>query len=334
MPVIMNENNTVQSDFRKYLAETKNMHLAFHVVHIVIGVLTVPGNALVILTMILSPQMRRSSSVFLLTSLAAADLGIGLMIIPCSIRQILANSFPQPWSEAECVACVSLLLVFCAASFLSVAIITFERFIKIVYPHKHHIWMKREKMLTMTFTCWLIPGIVATFLSFWNTFDPDSICFFQVVAPWIYQVAFLNVSIVIDVLCTAVFYALIVYRLVKHRRQVETSFSISAKERLSSGERRVNMAVMAVVGLLLLVVSPYAILGFITPRNTVKYHVFRFVAETLVWGTSIVNPIVYALKIPGFRQAFRDILCCRRPSLGNQAAVTRGTATITRTDAH
>ena len=145
-------------------------------------------------------------------------------------------------------------------------------------------------------------------LFIWNTYYEGMFCEVQLVAPKIYQTVVMNSYMAVAILTIVCLYCAIVYKVVQHQRQVASTLARGKKENWSSGNRRMNTVVLLIVGILLIALVPYISVGFMTPNDSILYHVLRVVSGDCIYCTSFVNPVIYAWKIPEFRVTFKAVL--------------------------
>ncbi|KAL3070444.1 hypothetical protein niasHT_032234 [Heterodera trifolii] len=104
---------------------------------------TVFGNVLVVLSVFLYKRMRTFTN-FLLTSLATADLLVGLLIMPLALFDLLHNH-NWPLGRALCRIWATFDVLLCTASILNLCIISLDRYMAITsplrYPRTRSRWM-------------------------------------------------------------------------------------------------------------------------------------------------------------------------------------------------
>uniref|UniRef100_A0A914H4X5 G-protein coupled receptors family 1 profile domain-containing protein n=1 Tax=Globodera rostochiensis TaxID=31243 RepID=A0A914H4X5_GLORO len=104
---------------------------------------TVLGNVLVVLSVFLYKRMRTFTN-FLLTSLATADLLVGLLIMPLALFDLLHNH-NWPLGKALCRIWATFDVLLCTASILNLCIISLDRYMAITsplrYPRTRSRWM-------------------------------------------------------------------------------------------------------------------------------------------------------------------------------------------------
>lgn len=98
--------------------------------------MTVGGNILVLLSVAINRKLRTTTN-YLVVSLAAADLLIGSLVLPFSAilqlekRWLFGSMFCDIWASTD-VLC-------CTASILSLCAISIDRYIGVTHPLKHRV---------------------------------------------------------------------------------------------------------------------------------------------------------------------------------------------------
>ncbi|VDK41983.1 unnamed protein product [Anisakis simplex] len=96
---------------------------------------TIFGNILVVLSVFVYQRMRTFTNI-LLTSLATADLLVGLVVMPLSLLDLL-HSHNWPLGRIWCGAWATTDVLLCTASILNLCIISLDRYMAITSPLKY-----------------------------------------------------------------------------------------------------------------------------------------------------------------------------------------------------
>ena len=118
------------------------------------------GNVSVMLAVISTPTLRKATN-FSLVSLAAADLFVGIVVLPLRILEAWTAFY---WSRTTswCKFSLGLTLLSLSASVLNLCIVTAERYFAIILPLLYHRKMTARRIFWALIFVW----IVAILLSF------------------------------------------------------------------------------------------------------------------------------------------------------------------------
>ncbi|KAI1725820.1 7 transmembrane receptor (rhodopsin family) domain-containing protein [Ditylenchus destructor] len=138
---------------------------------IVLILMTVLGNVLVVLSVFLYKRMRTFTN-FLLTSLATADLLVGLLIMPLSLIDLL-HDHNWPFGPLLCSIWATSDVLLCTASILNLCIISLDRYMAITSPLKYPRTRSKLMACALLSLVWGISMIVCSppwFIPEWNIF--------------------------------------------------------------------------------------------------------------------------------------------------------------------
>lgn len=111
-------------------------NISIGVVLAAIVFVTVGGNTLVLLAVVLERKLRTTTNYFVV-SLAIADLLLGLLVLPFSLilqlerKWILGSTFCDVWAATDVLCCTSSIFSLCA--------ISFDRYIGVTRPLEHQV---------------------------------------------------------------------------------------------------------------------------------------------------------------------------------------------------
>lgn len=263
--------------------------------------ISITGNALVLVAIIRTPKIR-STSVIMLCSLAVSDLLVGSVAQPLFIAGELTTSrYIESMSEI-------MASVLCGVSLCTMTAISVERFIALRYP------MKYQSAFT---TKWRV--IYVSIIIIWASNILFSVFYFW---QWTTYFSVMAVGICLCIFISTFSYIKI-YRVVRrHQAQIQTQQQAarqnSPDDRNNVNMRAVRMKRSAVntfifyVAMILcyfpIIISLY--LSSISYKNWTKvWHL----ADTVVFFNSSINPILYCWRLGELRTAVyktvKDILC-------------------------
>ena len=193
--------------------------VAYCAVEVVIALLSVIGNCLVVVVFYKFSILQTVTNYYV-TSLACADLLVGLLGVPGAI----ATSLGLPTNYHACLFMNSLLLLLCTASIFSLLAVTIDRYWAIMFPLTYYIRMTHRNAIVTIAFIWVgscIIGLMPTMG--WNAgMPPQPRCFFLEVMDLKYLVVLYFCTILLPSLIMAAAYFRI-YRAVK--RQVSGTIS-------------------------------------------------------------------------------------------------------------
>lgn len=263
--------------------------------------ISISGNALVLVAIIRTPTIR-STSVIMLCSLAVSDLLVGSVAQPLFIAGELTTSrYIESMSEI-------MASVLCGVSLCTMTAISVERFIALRYP------MKYQSAFT---TKWRV--IYVSIIIIWASNILFSVFYFW---QWTTYFSVMAVGICLCIFISTFSYIKI-YRVVRrHQAQIQTQQQ-AARQNSPDDRNNVNMravrmkrsAVNTFIFYVAMILCYFPIiislcLSSISYKNWTKvWHL----ADTVVFFNSSINPILYCWRLGELRTAVyktvKDILC-------------------------
>lgn len=262
-----------------------------------VGVLGTFGNLLVCVAVATIPRLRRPSN-FLLFSLAIADLIVTMVCEPLVVAIVGKVTFFNDCAANLTHAYKILSRLSCSASVAHMAAISVDRFLAVVYPLRHEIFMEKFGLKIMLLVSWAFP-ITVPILS---AFIPDS-----------FPKAFLALgTFALSYAIIIVFYSLIVVFLVKLKRKTNRQRARPLSVQINSRvEMRVAFTLAIVIAVFTACWFPLVIALFATGKPLVKTQgTAHMWIRTVALSNSAMNFLIYTWRIPDFRQAYGAI--CRK----------------------
>lgn len=263
------------------------------------GVAIVTINALAIIVYLKEPSLRRRS-MYLVINLAVADMCVGG--ISLSIDLFISGRSCRLWknylSPAGESILISVLFVFTMASVTNLAAISLDRMHASFRPLKHRViqkWIFGAAVVAV----WCIAALCSAFMFLNFIFTLGSPGEF-------YSYLSLLVCCVFIILVS---YSAIVVKIYFGKRPQHHG-SVSRERKLTK-----TLFIVTVVSLTLML--PYIFFWFLIfskrpfwAFSSQTLHL-RFFLVSLAYANSVVNPILYAFKIPEFEKAMFKILGCK-----------------------
>ncbi|XP_077287711.1 octopamine receptor-like [Arctopsyche grandis] len=115
---------------------------------------TITGNTLVVLAVFTTKKLRSITN-FFVTNLAVADFLVGLFVMPPAVTSLITGSWQL--GERVCDVWITLDVLLCTASILSLCAISIDRYLAVTQPLRYSR-QKRSKKLAgvMIFAVWVI----------------------------------------------------------------------------------------------------------------------------------------------------------------------------------
>ncbi|VVC40411.1 G protein-coupled receptor, rhodopsin-like,GPCR, rhodopsin-like, 7TM [Cinara cedri] len=279
------------------------------------------GNGLVIVAFRRERRLRRRTNYYIV-SLAIADLLVGLVGIPCAVL----SSVGLPKQLHLCVFSVSLIIVLCTVSILSLVAVSADRYWAILYPMAYSTNSNTKIAISIICVCWIM-GLLIGFMPLmgWRAIKGPKLdsCEFSHVMDYNYLVFLYLATIILPALFMATSYAHIYTVVIKQIKQMTllnggqrggnspTKLRVLGAARKSEVKATQNLSI---------IVAFFAVCWM--PLYTINC-VQAFckqctVPMSLIHGcivlshlNSAVNPLLYAYHLKDFRNAFKSLLLCR-----------------------
>ena len=249
------------------------------------------GNLFVIIFFAANKRLRKKSFLLVL-NMAFADLMLGTMSLPIYIHAVGASY--KLWSGASRLTSStfyrSIDTLFSQASLISAAFISVERFYAIYWPFKHRTLSMRAYRIVISVVWTLALLIAAAWTALYRLISSK-----HAVYVW-------NSYSVILLFITCGF-NIGIWRKFQHG-----SVTLQQENRAEQNKRLTKtllfVSVLALLSWLPLVIMNFLIVVFQIP---IPWRFYGMV-NVVNYSNSFVNPVVYALRIPEFKQALA--LCC------------------------
>ena len=266
----------------------------------------VMGNMLVIILFAREKKLRKKS-LFLVMNMALADVMLGAVALPLYVY-LIVGPYYQLWTAKAAHEFIFYFLdtTFSQSSLISAGFISCERFYAVFRPLKHKTLSMRTYGI-VGFTVWslaILVSIITVLFYVYNSFKAATLSWMSFPLSFLFIVCTCNISI---------------WRKVRIR-----NITLQQQNRAAFQNQRLTNA--------LLFVSAISVLSWL-PMIIVNYLVFvqgldiprRFLLVDIInilnLSNSILNPFVYALRIPEFRQALRVSCCSRRQDVMNRPGI-------------
>ncbi|XP_078354363.1 adenosine receptor A3-like [Oculina patagonica] len=275
-------------------APSKAEGIAWCSTFILTAIFIVVGNLFTIILFAVNKKLRKKS-LFLVINMAFADLMIGALSLPIYIYD--TGSYYNLWTGGLSRHISSYFFgivhaIFMNASLISAAFISGERLYAVYWPFKHR---------TLSMRTYRIVLIVAWTLVFTATAVSNGLYWLVSYNYALYEwmTFFLALTFIMSVCNIAI------WRKFRHESVP------SQQQNRASQNKRLTKTLLVVSILALFSWLPYSIMYFLVFVCYIQISdSFYYLITCFTYSNSFINPVVYALRIPEFRQALAS--CCFR----------------------
>ena len=276
LPDLKMQNSTVKSSDDDISQSTRKIEVAtWCTVFAIEAFVTVIGNLLIVIIFARDYRLRKPSS-YLIISLALADLCIGLIVLPLWIYQV--TGLGELW---QTITFLTLDMFASVASISNLAAISLERLYATMLPWRHRATPKSQVLFFIA-SIWTLSAVITSSyaVALFAYSSPLGSLF-----PWLPYICLL--LLVICGSYSALF--------VKMRR---------TDRRRSDRERKLTVTLFMATVFSIVAYLPMVVIGvkyFALNRKT--SNLFLNILSFFNFGNSLVNPFLYAFRMPDFRRA-------------------------------
>ena len=305
-------------------AESPGLLLGFIITDFIFGFIIVAGNASLFFTIYRDPyHCLRSPSMFLIANLSVADFLMGIVSFLRASEQIysycgipdkpILNMIQYFMGAVSILAAVSTLMA-----------MSYERYVAIIKPFQYpqKITIKRTKI---AITAIWINALIMCVLPVSHVRKAIFLlayCYSHFVIP----------SFVLTAVYLKIYKQITLQR--KELREVRASLTVANRRRQLERENRMVIAFILILFVFYCSFVPYfifvQILFFCPCRGSVAVNVYRLIANEFLSVSSMVDPFMYAWRIPKFNRSLR--LCFQQMKGRNVVAVWYPTSLVLNRD--
>lgn len=282
----------------------------------VLAVAIIVGNALTI-AVFTRKKLLRSRANYFLVSLAVADLLVGCITIPMYLYILVSYWKYGQYTPIDFFNCYMAVDIFTGfASIFALTIIAIERLYAILWPLKHRIVSKRLYHFLVALS-WILSGFISIFYFLWSYKVLKVKFFFYLIIVFIFS------SLTIICIAYSLIWIRLKFKICKRQRKPRRRFNESidsyhdnVRDPESGCQRRLDhdviLTTLCIVTVMFLITwVPFYILNIVVffrgGQMDVPDEAFYF-SKLLHYANSLVNPIVYSIKIPKFSKTLSVFL--------------------------
>jgi hypothetical protein len=261
-------------------------------------------NFLLLITIIRDPLKNLRKRGFLtITNLAIADLisnvgGIGLCFYDNKARLDPANFWPVKSYYA-------IVHVGFSASFLMLFLLSVEVYIFTKFPLTAHLMLTKRRKVWIIMFLWLASFLIAS-SNFWSSEYPFSVF---IVVLFVLEVA---------VMAVIIFRVLVILNMRRNRREIARLMPEG-----SANDHGLTISFLLLFVVYLVTAFPYLVaeqvhfLWHTKPEWNISFnHDVIAYSTPLLHINYLINPIIYAYRMPDYRNSLIALLACRKPTHG------------------
>ena len=248
--------------------------------------LSIIGNALVLVAILRTPSIR-SPSVILLCNLAVSDLLVGLVVEPAYIAEQIVRTVTVPQKAVKTMGFAG-----CSVSLWTITAITVDRFLALHYHLQYPNLMTTSRAIYTIITIWCI----ITLFSFSILWSLSVYYFFATFC--------ITICLLVCLVCF-----IKIYRIVRrHQLQIQVQQqavenSIDTHEQQIRQSNRSAKNIFIYFLAMILCYSPFSIVVIISGFTGVDLKVILTFSFTVVLMNSSINPFLYCWRMTELRSA-------------------------------
>ncbi|ELT88448.1 hypothetical protein CAPTEDRAFT_188610 [Capitella teleta] len=285
----------------------------FYLAVALLGVVGMVGNSIVLWLLTSSKELRKRLTTTLLINQSAIDL---VSSVALSATYVYAMYPPATYTtRLDSVGCMlfdAKLLVFCTlnTSTFCLVLITLERFLMIVYPVQHRVWMAKWKLAAMATAAWIwgFFGNAAITIPF--VWTEDGVCHLFIWPDKLLQGLFAVMYYACVFLIPGIFFVYAYIRMHwiirKRRHSVHPNMNVNENRLSASQIHLTKICLMVTMAFIICWMPNQTYFMLFQIGHDLEYGgMFWLVTQYLCFINSCINPFIYAFKHVGIRAAFK-----------------------------
>ena len=240
----------------------------------------------------------------LLLSLAASDVGVGVLVQPLYISAVVSGLKRK---RIDCISYKGLYVVinfFCASSFLNVVTISVDRFLAVHLHLRYQELVTHKRVIAAVISIWLLGAIISS-----SVFWVPSFFILRVIRV---------VNMTVCLILVVIVYWRIYIVLKRHKIQIEGLQIQEVQQGVQNGDlsnflklRKSALGTFYVCILFMICYLPSYILYFLLLArllSPISLYEALLYTTTLLFLNSSLNPVIYCWKMEPIRRTLMDIM--------------------------
>ena len=269
---------------------------------ILANILTVPFttvlNALVMIAVKVKSRLRAHKSNILLAMLSLTDFTVGILVQPLFIASLIMFLFDEPSGYCIVPVVKTLIVGLAHTSLYHLTLISGERYLAMKHPFAYSTLVTEARLLVASALAWLLSVILPILTSF----DLN-----------ILGIYVGNTMTVLSIVVIAFCHVTVYRETRRHQQQIAVQqVTQEAKEQFKR-DKKAFILTSIILEMLLLCFIPFAVFTIVAVRYRSEItletvHIFSYLAISMLLLNSLINPIIYSVRMRQFRIAFVELV--------------------------
>ncbi|CAH1971928.1 unnamed protein product [Acanthoscelides obtectus] len=273
-------------------------------------VVTVLGNVLTILAILLSKRLSSMMANYFVFSLAIGDLLVGFSIPYHMLFYMIGEDFGS--GKTSCLLRFVFTSFACSSSITNLLLIAMDRYVAIVYPLHYGSFMTKKRVCIFIAASWVTATTMASVPLMWNDWHEGVRCELVHVVPHNFLAWVVCPTFALIWTAMLLLYARICREANGHVRRIrETTSSQDGQVMcVSTRDSKSFQLTLMILGCFTISWIPYFVITLYIQELVPNVYE---ISLNLAMANSSMNPLIYAWKNTNFRKAFLCLLKCRTP---------------------
>ena len=240
----------------------------------------------------------------LLLSLAASDVGVGLLVQPLYISSLVSCLKRKRIDCSSDEGFLAVVVLFCTSSVFNVVTISVDRFLAVHLHLRYQELVTHKRVIATVISIWLLSAIISSSV-FWNPLRVS-----------LKVIKFVIMTVCLIVVVTVYWRIYIVLK--RHKNQIRGLQIQEVQQGVQNGDvsnflklRKSALGTFYVCILFLICYLPSYIFSFFPmalPLSSISLKKAQLYTTTLFFLNSSLNPVIYCWKMRPIRRTLMDIM--------------------------